>query len=1001
MPGIGSINFDGLASGLDTKKIIEDLIKVDSQPLNRLDRQKEDLKSKSDVYNTIKSNLLELKEKAYEVKNTSTLEVLSASSSDEEALSINVSPNAIAGNYSLKVLTLAKAKTLSGNSFEATDTDLGFSGDILINNKSFTVRTTDSLIDIRNAINALDSGATANILKIAESDYRLIVSSQQQGSDGFFIANAGGNDILGDLGLTDGTKSVRTVQNGSVLSSNFDSSGSTIGSLIGLSADASGDVQIRNSSLSIDLGSDTLSSIRDKINGLGLDGVSASVEQVEVDGDTKYRLEISGTENFTDDGNVLETLGILVSGTSGTQALVETSTLYLTGSDTVAQNNTKLNKIGADTGGIPETITISGTNTDGSEVLNTIEIEINTTVADVIQGIEDTFSGNVTAYLDNGKISVRSNIAGVTPLDVSVTANNENDGTLDFGIVRTVVAGRDRLVVEGTNAKVLVNNVEVTRDTNEIDDILTGLSLSLRKADAENDITITIDHDHGAIYDKINGFVESYNKFVEHVNENSQFDSETKVSGPLNGDLTTRTTIYRTQNILQSTIGNNDVTYNQLALVGIELTAEGILDLNTSKLNEAMNTDIDAVMELFTISRTASDNDISFVYSSKNTTPGEYSISVTTAAERAEVTSDAIESEVGSAGTILLTDNYDTDIIVDYTAQSTLSDIAGLINVEAQETYAEILQSSASLNPEQGQGAVNLNTVIDDIFGASADTGDTITINGIDRSGKEFQRIITLTSPDSHTVEDILNSIEDVTNNEVSASINANGNIVVQDKQTGPSEIGISIITTVQGLDFGTFVSVQEGRNQLSVEASVTNDDRLEISHSHYGSDKTFTISGAEALGIAGGEYAGVDVAGSINGVEGTGSGQSLSMSGIDDSAQDIVVNVSITPGELVVEGSDQGTITLISGIAERMYSEVSSLTNIVDGFIETRIDSIEIEIDSYQDRIDTMQLRIDQRREMYVRRFTRMEQALARLQSIQQRLTSSLNALPAIQSFG
>ena len=123
-------------------------------------------------------------------------------------------------------------------------------------------------------------------------------------------------------------------------------------------------------------------------------------------------------------------------------------------------------------------------------------------------------------------------------------------------------------------------------------------------------------------------------------------------------------------------------------------------------------------------------------------------------------------------------------------------------------------------------------------------------------------------------------------------------------------------------------------------------------------------------------------------------------MSGTEGSTRDIVINVTITPDELAVEGSDQGTITLISGIAERMYSEVSSFTNFVDGFIETQIDSLEVEIESYQDRIDTMQERIDQRREMYVRRFTRMEQALARLQAIQQRLSTSLSALPTIQTF-
>ncbi len=999
MPSIGSINFDGLASGLDTKKIIDDLVKVDSVPLNRLEKQKENLRAKSDVYDTIKSNLLELKDKAYEVKNSSTLEAFSASSSDEEALSLNVSTNAVPGNYSLKILELAQAKTISGNSFQNTDTDIGLSGNILINNDSVRIRTTDSLTDIRNAINALDNGVTANILKISESDYRLIISSDQQGSEGFVIANAGTNDILGNLGFTDGTKNVREIENGSVISSAFESSGSTIGSLIGLSAGVSGNVSIRNETLPIDLATDTLSSIRNKINGLGLGGVSASVEQVEINGDTRYRLEISGTEDFTDDGNVLETLGILTGGTTGTHAQFETNTVYRTDSGQFALGNTKLDHLGAVTGNVSETITISGANTDGSDVLSTFVINGNARIDDLLGEIESAFFNNVTADIENGKITVRSNVAGDTDLAFSITANNENGGTLDFGIVSRVVTGRDRLVVEGTDAKVQINNIKVTRESNEIDDILTGLSMTLKKADADSTINITVDTDNGAIYSKIEGFVEAYNAFVDHINKNSEYNHETGAAGPLNGDLTSRTTVYRAQSILQSTIGNSDLTYNQLALVGIEMTADGRLNLNASRLNEAMNEDIDGVMDLFTISRSSNDNDVSFVYSSQNTKPGEYAVSITTATEQAEVVSNAIEGGVDSAGTIILTDNYGTDVIVDYTADNRLSDIAGLINTEAAKTYAKILESNTAHTKSNRQEPIDLSTKIGEMDGVTVSANDTITINTTDRAGKEYQTILTLNPGSSHTVEDILNAIEGITNNETSASISANGTIVVQDKETGSSELDLSIETTVQGLNFGTFVVTQDGRDQLSVNASVS-DNRLKLTHDNYGSDKTFTASGAGGIGIADGEYAGVDVAGTVNGVAGAGRGQALSMSGTEGSARDIVINVTITPEELAAEGSDQGTISLVSGIADRMYNEVSSFTNLVDGFIETQLDSLEVEIDSYQDRINTMQERIDQRREMYVRRFTRMEQALARLQSIQQRLSSSLSALPTPQNF-
>jgi len=995
MASIGSVNFDGLVSGLDTKKVIEDLLTVDSKPLKRLETRKSDLDKKSDTFNTMKTNLLELKDKAFELKNTSTLEVFSASSSDEEALTLNVSSSAVAGNYSIKILSLAQAKTLSGDSFEETGINLGLSGEILINGKNLKVRTSDSLIDIRNAVNSLDIGVTANILRVSDSDNRLIISSEQRGSEGFHIANVGSNDILGSLGITDGTKHVRNVQNGKILSIEFGSSGSTIGSFIDLSSEVSGNVKIRNKSLFIDLSTDTLSSIRDNINDLNISGVTAAVESVEVDGETMYRLAVTGTQDFADDSNILETLGILAGGTSGTNAEFETSTLYVVDDEGIAKEDTNLSKLGAIINDATETITISGTNIDGSEVIKVIEIKQNTKINDVLEGIEEAFSGNVTASIEDGKINVRSNVSGATSLDVEINANNENGGTLDFGTITTVVGGRDRLIVKGENARILVNNIEVTRDSNEIDDVLTGLSLILKKADPETDINITVEQDHSAVFKKIESFVGTYNEFKKFINESSQYDKEENVAGPLLGDMTARTTINRIQNVLQGTVYDGDMAFNQLAQIGIELTAEGLLELNSTKLNDALNSDIDSVTSLFTISRSSSDNDITFVYNSPKTKPGKYDVGITRAADKAEVVSDSFEDEIGNSGTIIITDNYGYSMNVNYSEDMSIDDVANLVSEKARKTYAEIQESSVALQQSGGEGPISQNTAIGDIDGVSVEENDTITITGTNRLGKIFQRLITLKDGNNHTIQDILNSIEDINNKEVAASIDSEGHILIQDKTTGPSKIGLTIETTVNGLDFAEFISIQKGRNRVNINATVTDDNRLVITHSDYGSEKTFTISGASALGINDNEYNGIDVAGTINGVEGTGNGQSLTASNSGESARGIVIRAAITPEELETEGPDQGSVTLISGIADRLYSELSSITHSIDGFVQAKIDSLKLEINSVNERIDVANQRLEQRRAMYVRRFTQMEQSLARFQALQQTLSASLLALP------
>ena len=105
-------------------------------------------------------------------------------------------------------------------------------------------------------------------------------------------------------------------------------------------------------------------------------------------------------------------------------------------------------------------------------------------------------------------------------------------------------------------------------------------------------------------------------------------------------------------------------------------------------------------------------------------------------------------------------------MIVDYSEDMNVNDIANLINAEAQNTYAEIQESSIALQQTQGKGAIDQNTAIGDIDGVLVEENDTITINSKDRSGKSFQRIITLSNGDSHTIQDILDGIEDTTNND-------------------------------------------------------------------------------------------------------------------------------------------------------------------------------------------------------------------------------------------
>ncbi len=86
----------------------------------------------------------------------------------------------------------------------------------------------------------------------------------------------------------------------------FVSDADVLGGLI--ESTAAGTVTIGDAQIEIDLATDSLNDIRDKINLAAPEGVTATVNAV---GPGEYELEISGTESFVDDGGVLNALGVI------------------------------------------------------------------------------------------------------------------------------------------------------------------------------------------------------------------------------------------------------------------------------------------------------------------------------------------------------------------------------------------------------------------------------------------------------------------------------------------------------------------------------------------------------------------------------------------------------------------------------------------------------------------------------------------------------------------
>ena len=115
-----------------------------------------------------------------------------------------------------------------------------------------------------------------------------------------------------------GAQQLVHVSGADALSDTFSSATAVMTDLVGLSSSWSGTIQIKGMdgavrNIVIDLSSDTLTDIRDRINAAAPTGVSASITTTTVNGVNVYGLKLTNIDatDLTDQNNVLATLGIV------------------------------------------------------------------------------------------------------------------------------------------------------------------------------------------------------------------------------------------------------------------------------------------------------------------------------------------------------------------------------------------------------------------------------------------------------------------------------------------------------------------------------------------------------------------------------------------------------------------------------------------------------------------------------------------------------------------
>jgi flagellar hook-associated protein 2 len=883
----------GLSSGFDWRSMIDQLIAVEHRRVDIVEDRKSDYQAKLSAFRSVNTMLLSLKTQSVTLAKsdsfnvyTSSLTTTSADYTASDFMSITTSTDAAPGSHTIEMTSsssIAQARKISSKSFSSYDEALSLTGEFIINGRAVRVDDTDTLGDIRDKVNNVNSGSnatgvTASILTVSSTDYRLILTSDNTGKDAFniFDASADTVNILQNtstgLGFLDSTTpTIKNPTSDGAESERFSSSEVVVGSLLGLTSAQSGTgITIGGGTVDINLATQSLATIAGNINAVG--GVSASVESVTEDGITGYYIDISGTTTFSDKNNVLQTLGILAGGQSKVAEVHLSDTANTAVSTGLAiTGSISFDDITGYTAATGDTITISGTKHDGTAITTT---DFNVydgsykNVDALLDEIETLFFGELTgtATITDGKIQVADNTAGDSQLSITLVANNEgwtSGGTLDFGTLTASTEGYTMQTATGKDASVKIDGTTITGSTNVITDIISGVTINLKKIESGSQVDLNISRNLDSIKSSVRSFIGKYNEILEYINDQFAWDEDTESAGLLSGDGTLSSIKSSLQNIVISTIKDLPTDMNALSLIGINSDMNGVLSLNDSDFTDALVDDFNGVRRIFVAEGTTTDGDISYISHTRETVAGDYAVKITTAAEQAGITGVRdLSGGIASDETIVITqgDRTATIALDDTDNGKSIDDIVNAINSELDTVYTE-LWTGTKANTKVGGGAITSSTVwenIDTEGGSNLVTnGDTISFSGKTRSGTSISGTYTIEAKTTDTVQGLLSAIEDAYGNNVSANIDSDGKLIVTDNTAGNSQLEISVTCNKEGggnLTFGTMEVTTEGRYAMAITASKGAGNQLVLESDDYGSNVSFTVkqyataSGAEEI---------------------------------------------------------------------------------------------------------------------------------------------------------
>ena len=208
--------------------------------------------------------------------------------------------------------------------------------------------------------------------------------------------------------------------------------------------------------------------------------------------------------------------------------------------------------------------------------------------------------------------------------DISYSSTSGDDILNKLGVTDSTGAFADVLQTSQA-AEFSLDGISMTRDTNDITDVLTGVTFNLLQATPSGtSLSISIEPDTSQITTAVESLVTNYNTFRDAViaQQATASDGTADSSAVLFGDGTMRDIMDSLQNALNSTVGGLT-----MADLGLSFNEKNELELDTSTLSNVLSTNLSGVTTLLSAQTKTSSSQLSVV--NTGTSPQSFTLDVT------------------------------------------------------------------------------------------------------------------------------------------------------------------------------------------------------------------------------------------------------------------------------------------------------------------------------------------------------------------------------------